>query len=92
MAGGEFACNGDVVVLDETFHRHTAVPVVAETVGEDGVGNLVADFVRVAVADLFAGEEHMNQSFLMEINATKRNRLKILLVRCFGFWIANMAH
>ena len=37
VAGGEFACNGNVVVLNEALHSHTAVAVIAKAVGEDGI-------------------------------------------------------
>ena len=37
VAGGEFTCNGNVVVLNEALHSHTAVAVIAKAVGEDGL-------------------------------------------------------
>ena len=44
--------NDDVVVLDEALNCHSAVLVVFQAVGHNGVCDLVAELVRVAVCHL----------------------------------------
>ena len=49
--GGDFAADDDDVALHVSLAGHAAVLVLREAGVQDGVGNGVADFVRVAFAD-----------------------------------------
>ena len=48
VIAGDFARNGDVVILDKALRSHTAVFIMTETVCNNGIGDLVADFVGVS--------------------------------------------
>ena len=50
-----------MIVLDHGLNRHTAVAVVLQAVGHDGVADLVANLVRVPGGHLLAGEKHLCQ-------------------------------
>ena len=47
VCGSDLAGDEDHTVLDHTLHGDAAVAVVAEAVGDDGVGDLVTNLVRV---------------------------------------------
>src|SRR5699024_3952683 len=47
MCGSDLAGGEDHTVLSHALHSDAAVAVVAEAVGDDGVGDLVTDLVRV---------------------------------------------
>ena len=53
---GDLAGNADFVALDHALHSHTAVAVMLETVGHNGIRDLVTDFVGVPAGHLFTGE------------------------------------
>ena len=48
VAGCNFSGDGNLVIFDHTLHGHTAQLVMLQTVGDDGIGDLVADFIRVS--------------------------------------------
>ena len=63
VCGGDFTADGDVIVLDHAFHGNTAVPVMLHAVGNNGIRNLVTDFVRVPGRHLLTGEKHLYRPF-----------------------------
>ena len=54
--GGDFAADHDQVALGVGLARDAAAGILRQTGVEDGVGNCVADFVRMAFADGLGGE------------------------------------
>ena len=46
-----------MAVLHQAFNRHPAVFVMLQYIGHDGIGDLVADLIRVPVRYLFAGND-----------------------------------
>ena len=55
VVGSDFAGNKELALFQQTLDCHTGVLVMPKNVGHNGICNLVADFIRVAVADLFTG-------------------------------------
>ena len=56
MLTGQLSGNEKPAIFQHALNRHTAVLVVLEAIGHDGVRNLVADFIGMAVADLLTGD------------------------------------
>ena len=61
MLGCDFSGHIHMVVLNHGLNRHTAVAVVLQTVGHDGVADLVANLVGMPGGHLFAGKKHVLQ-------------------------------
>lgn len=58
VRGGDFAADCHVVFLDHALDGHAAFPVMTEAVGDDGVSNLIADFIRVPGGYLLGCQQH----------------------------------
>ena len=52
VGAGDLPGDDDGVVLDQAFHRDAAVLVMLQAVGDDGIRNLVADFIDMAAGNL----------------------------------------
>lgn len=60
---GQFSGDKQEIVLQQALDCHTAVLVVLETVGHNGIRNLVADFIGMAIADLLTGDDFTHRFF-----------------------------
>ena len=52
MVAGDLSGDDDVIVFDQTFHRHTAVLVMGETVRDDCICDLVTNLIHMATGYL----------------------------------------
>ena len=53
MFAGDLAADNDGVVFDQRLHSHTGMQVIAHAVRNDGVADLIRDFVRMPAGNLF---------------------------------------
>lgn len=56
VVGSDLAGNKELALFQQTLDRHTGVPVMLKNVGHNGICDLITDFIGMAVADLFTGD------------------------------------
>ena len=56
VIGSDFTGNKKLALFQQTLNRHAGVLVVLKDVGYDGICDLITDLIRMAVADLFTGD------------------------------------
>ena len=56
VIGSDFASNKELALFQQTLNRHAGVLVMLKNVGHNGICDLVTDLIRMAVADLFTGD------------------------------------
>ena len=56
VVGGDLAGNKELALFQQTLDRHTGVPVMLKNVGHNSICDLVTDLIRMAIADLFTGD------------------------------------
>ena len=56
VIGSDFASNKELALFQQTLNRHAGVLVMLKDVGHDGICDLVTDLIRMAVTDLFTGD------------------------------------
>ena len=59
MLGSDLTGNDDLVILDHTLDGHTAIWVMIQAVGDNRIGDLVANLVRMSAGHLFTGTQHI---------------------------------
>jgi hypothetical protein len=62
MAGSNLTSNDDVKILYHTLGSDTAFLIIGQTVGDNGIRNLVADFIRVPTGHLLTCKYHTDKS------------------------------
>ena len=72
MFAGQLTGSNQAMVFQQTLSRYTAVLIMLQAIGHDSIRDLIADFIGMAVADLFTGvnfthwlsppHDHMYQS------------------------------
>ncbi len=56
MRAGQLTGDDDVVIFDQTLDRDTALRIVLQAVRHNRICDLIADFIRMAIADLLTGD------------------------------------
>ena len=79
---GDLAGYGDVVVLDQRLHCHTAGPVMFQAVRHDGIRDLVADLIGMPGGHLLGGEQH-TEALLSEMQKAPAGRSREGFMRLF---------
>nr|DAY97717.1 MAG TPA: hypothetical protein [Caudoviricetes sp.] len=62
VAGSNLASDDDVKILYHTLSSDTASFIMGQTIGDDGIRNLVADFIRVPTGHLLTCKYHTDKS------------------------------
>lgn len=55
VLAGQFTGDDKLPAFQQTFNCHTAVFIMDKAISHNGVRNLIADFIRVTVANLLTG-------------------------------------
>ena len=56
VVGGDLTGNKKLALFQQTLDCHTGVLVMLKNIGHDGICDLVTDFIGMAIADLFTGD------------------------------------
>ena len=56
VVGGDLTSDEELALFQKTLDGHTGVLVMLKNIGHDGICDLVTDFIGMAIADLFTGD------------------------------------
>ena len=56
MLAGKLPGNNQVIILQEALHSNAGIRIMLQAVGDDGIADLIADFIRVSIRHLLTGK------------------------------------